>query len=205
MPHRLIHTAAFDIETPFQSDFDSWYETEHVPAMLARPGWERARRYVCTDGEPHDLVVYDLAEPALDGPELPSEAPFRSYPEDHRIRDYRARTMRRISAVGEDPREASLINFVTVEIEPAHAAAFSRWYDEVHVPEITACPGWLGNERYRSIEGDSLFLAVYGLSDAELPFSSPEFERAVGWDEHLVQIRGYHGFRVYRQTGLIEA
>jgi hypothetical protein len=197
---RLIHTAAFDIEAPYQVEFDRWYEAEHVPAMLERPGWRAARRYACLDGEPRDLVVYDLDEAALDGAERPSEAPFRTFPEDHRIRDYRACTMRRIAATAADPRDAPLINYVTVEIEPDHAAAFSRWYDEVHVPEITACPGWLGNERYEALDGDPLFLAMYGLSDAERPFASPEFGRAVGWDEHLDHIRGYHGFRIYRLT-----
>ncbi len=200
----LIHAASFDIAAGRQDAFDRWYEEEHLPAMLARPGWERARRYVCLDGEPRDLVVYDLGEEALAAAPL-SEAPFRSYPEDHRIRDYLARTFRRISAAGADPREAELINFVTVEVEPDGAAAFSRWYDEVHVPEIVACPGWLGNERYEALAGDPLFLAVYGLADPERPFSTPEYEAAVGWDDHLHTIRGYHGFRIYRQTALFEA
>jgi hypothetical protein len=30
------------------------------------------------------------------------------------------------------------------------------------------------------------------------PFNSPEWEAAVGWDEHVDHIRGFHGFRVYR-------
>jgi hypothetical protein len=201
----LIHTASFDIAAGHQDAFDGWYEAEHVPAMLARPGWERAWRYVCLDGEPHDLVIYDLADAALDAPGTLSEAPFRTYPEDHRIRDYLGRTLRQISAAGADPREAELINFVTVEVEPRGAAAFDRWYEEVHVPEIVACPGWLGNERYAALTGDPLFLAVYGLADAERPFGTPEYEAAVGWDEHLDAIRGYHGFRIYRQTALIEA
>ena len=107
--------------------------------------------------------------------------------------------------VRSDPRGAELINFVTVEAEPEGAAAFSRWYDEVHVPEIVACPGWLGNERYEALTQEPLFLAVYGLADAERPFHPPEYEAAVGWDEHLGAIRGYHGFRIYRRTATLEA
>lgn len=200
----LIHTASFDIARGHQHAFDRWYEEEHMPAMLVRPGWERARRYECLDGEPRDLVIYDLAEAALDGPGAPSEAPFRAYPEDHRIRNYLGRTFRRISAAGAGPREAELINFVTVEVEPAGAAAFDRWYEEVHVPEIVACPGWLGNERYAALGAEDVFLAVYGLADAKRPFGTPEYEAAVGWDEHLEVIRGYHGFRIYRHTATFE-
>jgi hypothetical protein len=200
----LIHTACFDIASDHQDAFDRWYEDEHVPEVLARPGWERAHRYVCLDGGPRDLVVYDLGEEALDPAGTPSEAAFRSYPEDHRIRNYLSRTLRRISATAADPREAELINYVTVEVEPALAAGFSRWYEEVHVPEIVACPGWLGNERYEALAAEPLFLAVYGLADAERPFTTPEYEAAVGWDEHLDAIRGYHGFRIYRRTALLE-
>ncbi len=42
------------------------------------------------------------------------------------------------------------------------------------------------------------FVAIYDLEDATRPFSSPEYEAAVGWDEHAARVRGYHGFRIYR-------
>lgn len=41
--------------------FNAWYDTEHIPERLAVPGIETARRYVCLDGWPRYLALYDLA------------------------------------------------------------------------------------------------------------------------------------------------
>ena len=92
----------------------------------------------------------------------------------------------------------TLVNIVTVDIDAAYAGAFDRWYNEVHVPEILGCPGWLGNRRYECLDGEPRFLAIYDLEDERLPFDTPEYRAAVGWDEHVGRIRGYHGFRIYR-------
>jgi hypothetical protein len=48
----MIHLALFELEAGAQRDFDPWYEREHVPRMLEKPGWLRMRRYRCTDGRP---------------------------------------------------------------------------------------------------------------------------------------------------------
>jgi hypothetical protein len=193
-----IHVAGADVERGYEEAFDRWYRSEHAPAALARQGWSRLRRYRCLEGEPQFLSIYDLTEEALDGPL--GEAPFRAPEFSRRIRDYHARTWRRIFLTGEDPASADLINLITVDIGPEHAPAFSRWYSEVHMPEIVACPGWLGGERYECLNGDPRFLAMYGLADAERPFGTKEFESVVGWDAHVNHIRGYHGFRIYGLT-----
>jgi hypothetical protein len=192
----LIHVAGLDIERGYEDAFAAWYESEHVPRMLSQPGWSGVRRYECLDGEPRHVAIYDLDEDALDG--IASEAPYRDPTFARRIRNYHARTLARIHAQGDDPAEAELINLVTVDMRPEHAAAFSRWYSEVHVPEMLDCPGWLGNERFESLDGDPRFMAIYGLSDADRPFNTEEYESVVGWDEHVEHIRGYHGWRIYR-------
>lgn len=193
----MIHLAAFDLETEAEEGFTSWYEGEHVPRMLARPGWKRMFRYRCTDGYPL-LSLYELDEDVALTPRI-SEAPFRSRRFASRgIRNYHARTWREIHSAGSRLERPEWINVVTVDIEPAHAEAFSRWYNDVHVPEILACPGWHANRRYECIDGEPRFLAIYDLEDDERPFGSPEWASAVGWDEHVDHIRGFHGFRVYR-------
>jgi hypothetical protein len=193
----VIHLARFELEAAREAEFGDWYETEHAPAMLARPGWRRLRRYLCTDGRPH-LSLYDLDDDVALTPSV-SEAPFRADRFAARgIRDYHARTWREIHAAGRHQRRPEWLNVVTVDIEDAHAGAFDRWYNEVHVPEILGCPGWISNRRYECVDGEPRFLAIYDLEDDERPFNSPEWEAAVGWDEHVDHIRGFHGFRVYR-------
>jgi hypothetical protein len=195
----LIHLAVFELEADAEAAFDRWYEGEHVPRMLERPGWQRMRRYRCTDGQPL-IAIYDVDDALPVEPRL-SEAPFRGDRFATRgIRSYHARTWREIHAAGDHTERAEWLNAVTVDVEAAHAEAFSRWYSQVHVPEILACPGWRANRRYECVDGEPRFLALYELEDPYRPFDSPEWRSAVGWDEHVDHIRGFHGFRVYRLT-----
>jgi heme-degrading monooxygenase HmoA len=193
----LIHMACLNVERNDEERFSAWYETRHLAAMLDRPGWRGARRYQCLDGEPRYVTIYDLDE-AMENAPL-SEAPYRS-PEFERtgIRDYRARTYKQIHDAGEHPTPPTLVNIVTVDMNADHAESFSRWYNEIHVPEILACPGWRGNRRFECVDGEPRFLAIYDLDDAQSPFTSAAYHTAVGWDEHVEHIRGYHGFRIYR-------
>lgn len=54
---------------------------------------------------------------------------------------------------------------VMMDIDPEHEAEFNRWYDEEHVPERMAIPGFLSARRYRAIEGEPKYLALYELED----------------------------------------
>ena len=47
----------------FESEFNDWYDTDHVPERLAIPGFLAARRYECIEGWPRYLAIYDLADP----------------------------------------------------------------------------------------------------------------------------------------------
>ena len=44
-----------------EEEFNAWYDTEHLAERLAVPGFETALRYVCIDGAPRYLAMYDLA------------------------------------------------------------------------------------------------------------------------------------------------
>jgi hypothetical protein len=193
----LIHLALFDLEPEMEEEFTAWYEGEHIPRMLARSGWKRARRYRCSDGSPL-LSLYELDDEIANVAHI-SEAPFRSARFASRgLRNYHAQTWRQIYSAGQSTERPEWINAVTVDIEPAYAEQFSRWYNEVHVPEILACPGWRAGRRYECIDGESRFLAVYELDDGSSPFASREWEAAVGWDAHVEHIRGFYGFRTYQ-------
>lgn len=193
----LIHVALFDLEPEVEEEFTAWYEAEHIPRMLARPGWRRARRYRCRDGYPL-LSLYELDD-QVGNEEGISEAPFRGARFASRgLRNYHARTWRQIYAAGLTHERPEWINAVTVDVDAAYAEQFSRWYNDVHLPEILACPGWRSGRRYECIDGEPRYLAVYELDDGTTPFASREWESAVGWDAHVEHIRGFHGFRTYQ-------
>lgn len=46
----------------FEDEFNAWYDTEHVPERVAVPGFLSGRRYVCIDGHPKYLAMYDMTE-----------------------------------------------------------------------------------------------------------------------------------------------
>ncbi len=75
-----------------------------------------------------------------------------------------------------------LLFTVFVEVQAAHKAAFNDWYNQVHVPEIMACPGFLSSVRYEEVDADGRYMAMYELSGLEA-LESDEFGTARGWKE----------------------
>ena len=51
-------------------EFHAWYDTEHIPQRKAVKGFITALRFVCTEGWPRYVAIYDLDSAAvLDAPE----------------------------------------------------------------------------------------------------------------------------------------
>jgi hypothetical protein len=48
-----------------EDEFNAWYDTEHVPERVAVPGFETGLRYVCIDGHPDYLAMYDTQDPEV--------------------------------------------------------------------------------------------------------------------------------------------
>jgi len=52
---------------------------------------------------------------------------------------------------------------------PAHVEEdFNRWYDEEHLPERAAIPGFLNARRYVALQGAPKYLALYDTVDAQV-------------------------------------
>jgi hypothetical protein len=47
-----------------EDEFNDWYDTEHVPQRLALPGFASASRWICIEGWPRWMALYDLASTA---------------------------------------------------------------------------------------------------------------------------------------------
>src|SRR2546425_7815688 len=59
------------IDPRYEEEFNAWYNTEHLPELLALPGVLDAARYVATRGGPTHLAVYELASiDAMQTPEF---------------------------------------------------------------------------------------------------------------------------------------
>ncbi|ORA39235.1 DUF4286 family protein [Mycobacterium aquaticum] len=90
-----------------------------------------------------------------------------------------------------------LICVTTSDIAPGREAEFNEWYDNVHLPEILGCPGWLSAVRYESIAGQPKYLAIYQL-DRPDALETPQVRRVYGWGPMTPYLLNSHA-RVYRR------
>jgi hypothetical protein len=201
-----VHLVRMDVAADATAAFDEWYRDRFLPLALTSSPWLRATVYACTAGSPGFLVLLRGRigpghDKGLAVPPFPWEGEYGPAT----IHNYEGETYTLVQEAGHpNPRE-ELINLITTEVRPTHAAEFDRWYRDRHVPDILGCPGWLWVQRFRSIDREGRFLAVYGISDEDRPFSSPEYDGAVGWESHVDSLLGFHGFRIYRRRYAVDA
>lgn len=85
---RALFISAGDIPPAHETEFNRWYDEEHVPLIAKVPGVLRARRFFDPAGKPRYVALYDLA-----GPEVRNHPDWQvaiSTPWTRRIREYQA-------------------------------------------------------------------------------------------------------------------
>jgi hypothetical protein len=60
MTSRAVLLVTMEPPAPLEEEFNDWYDLEHFPQRRAMPGFESASRWVCLDGWPRWLAIYDL-------------------------------------------------------------------------------------------------------------------------------------------------
>ena len=69
-----------------EDEFNDWYDTEHFPQRRALPGVESASRWVCLQGWPRWVALYDLTSvAALETPEYRAVSGANSTPWSRRL------------------------------------------------------------------------------------------------------------------------
>jgi hypothetical protein len=71
-----------------------------------------------------------------------------------------------------------LLLFMT-DIDPAREDVFHRWYEEEHIPERMAIPGFITARRFRAIEGKPKYLALYDLDSPDV-LQSAAYQHVIG-------------------------
>ena len=61
MPIGLLF-ATMEPPANIEEEFQDWYDTEHFPERQSCPGFLTANRFVCIDGWPRYLAMYDLTD-----------------------------------------------------------------------------------------------------------------------------------------------
>jgi hypothetical protein len=83
---RGLLLAMMEPPAAMEEEFQDWYDTEHFPERAECEGFLTASRFVCIDGWPRYLALYDLADTeVLRGPGYAKIAGERYSPWTHRI------------------------------------------------------------------------------------------------------------------------
>lgn len=61
-PAPVVVARSLTVSAGAEADLDAWYTTEHIPALLAVPGWRRVRRYRLREGDgPAYLALHEIS------------------------------------------------------------------------------------------------------------------------------------------------
>lgn len=162
-----------DVHPQYEEEFNAWYDTEHLPDVLAVPGVLSAARYVACKGAPKYLAVYELSNsdvatssafqkirqeltpwgrrmlsPSVSGQNVARVLGEQFYPARVEMLD---RSFAPVLQIGR--------HLVPVEIEEA----WNAWYNEEYVVAYRKVPGMLYARRYHVVEGACKYMTVYEL------------------------------------------
>lgn len=193
LPAWLLRVAA-EVEPGVEAEWNRWYDEVHLPEIVDCPGFLRAARYVAAlDGQRFYQALYELR-----GAEALESAAFASRRGWDRFRPHLRWTTRLGRRIASARNAAASLSdralplcLLTVEAEIAAEAEdeWNAWYDGEHLPQVTACPGFVQSARYlHEADGARRYLALYEIMGPEA-LRSPQFAIAAPWGRFEPQVR----------------
>jgi hypothetical protein len=170
----LVYTDLIDPK--HEEEFNAWYNTEHLPELLALPGFLDAARYVATRGGPKYLAVYELA----------SIETVRS------LTRIVARQIFPGMLENPDRGMAPALQIGRMSVPESAEAEWNEWYNTEYIPGYLTVPSVLYARRYQAAEGERSFATVY-------EFANDKVSESAGWSHQ----RGISSPRSGRMRGLM--
>jgi hypothetical protein len=188
--------AGFDATPVHEDEFNDWYDTEHIPERKRVPGFVNCERWVGVENPRVSIATYDLDTPGV----LQTEA-YRKIaganlsPWSKRVTG-KAKRICRFEAEQLPPGDraapqgAGGLLLYALNAAPEAEREFNAWYDEEHIPRLSAVPGCLSARRFRITsalsEGSQRYLALYHLASADVCSSQAWQDAAVtDWTKRM--------------------
>jgi hypothetical protein len=183
--------AGFDSSPVREDEFNDWYDTEHVPERRRVPGFVNCERWIGAENPRTAIATYDLQ--SLDV--LKSE-PYRAIagenlsPWSKRVTNKATRLCRfeakQLSPGSQSaPSGAGGLMMYAMNVTPEAEAEFNAWYDEEHIPRLSAVAGCLLARRFSIVSavsaGRQRYLAIYHLATPDV-CSSEKWKEAANTD-----------------------
>ena len=159
-----------DIPADKESDFNKWYQEEHLQELLSVPGILNAARYEATKSGPKHLAVYELESVDV----IETDA-FKNRPRT----DWGSRVSPNLigtnffNIVLDMIHPTSLTNEIAnsdmapalqigrMDVAPDDQDEWNEWYSGVYVQNYEKCPGVILGRRWKSVRGEPQFATVY--------------------------------------------
>ena len=180
----LLFTVFVEVEPASSTEFDTWYNTVHVPEVMDCPGFLTSVRYQEQNADGKFMAMYQLE--GQDALETSHFSKARGWKEMQSVVKVSSSAVWRHiftappgkgSQAGSEP---SLLRFNRSSVQENHDDEFNSWYNHEHLGELLDCPGWVSASRYKAIRGDYQYLATYELSGQQA-FESSDYLKARGF------------------------
>lgn len=199
----LIVTYA-DVSKEAETAFQIWQQDVQLARLRACPGVTHASYLDSIGGEPQFLLLCEVTD-ASAAASTHLRAALRLDEWMRALRGWHRRSYRSLltmpTAVEAGDDDAPYLLAVSADVARGAESEFNRWYDDVHLPEVLACPGFVAASRYECVHGEPRFLALYDLERKDA-LTTPEMDRVYGFGPMIPHLRSEHG-RIYarRRTG----
>ncbi len=160
-------------------EFNAWYDTQHLPQLLAIPGVLDGARYVAVKGGPKYLAAYELE--SADVLQSPAFADRPIPPWDRRMspriigKNFTRVVGDQIYPDGlERPNRgmAPVLQIGRMSVPEGMDREWNAWYDDEYIPGYRTVPGVIYARRYRVVEGEVRYTTVYELEHERVPDSA---------------------------------
>ena len=152
--------AAFNYSGAHADEFHDWYDLEHIPERKAVSGFGLCERWIGDEDANISIATYDLDTVDVMRSDAYCAIGYaNSSVWTKRVTGMCTRLLRfdgtQITpgdAAAVDGAGALLVNAMNVALEGE--VDFNAWYDEEHLPGLSAVPGTLAARRYRARDDD---------------------------------------------------
>jgi hypothetical protein len=161
-----------DVPAEKEEEFNRWYNEEHIPELLALPGYLSAARYAAVRGGPKYLACYELESPEAVNTEAaqrrranPTEWGKRIDPNvigtNFSVNLYQQIFPAEVSPDVAQSDMAPVLQIGCMDIPPEVEDEFNEWYNTIYVPNYEKVPGCIRGRRYRAVRGEPKYATVY--------------------------------------------
>jgi hypothetical protein len=177
---RAILLVFTDLADPrHDEEFNAWYDTQHLPDLLAMPGFLDAARYVATKGGPRYLAAYELESVgAVQSPEYKNRP---RPPWDRRMsptvigKNFTRIVGQQIYPGAPEQVErgmAPVLQIGRMSVPDDVDAEWNAWYNGEYIPGYRTVPGVIYARRFRVVEGEVRYTTLYEFEHQEVPESA---------------------------------